>query len=195
MDRGGGSRFGKGRLGPSNYPFLEAVLSFHIDSLWKTAANRFYLIYSNSRRHLLLPGNIAGGLDRYECDREPGKIKGMSNHPLNLALRFFLELVLLFALGYWGWTQHSELARWLWTIGLPLVAAILWGTFRVPGDPGQAPVAVPGAIRLGLEALLFGAAVWAFYASGKGNWAAVFAAVVLIHYGLSYDRIIELLKR
>ena len=119
----------------------------------------------------------------------------MSNHPLNLALRFFLELFGLFALGYWGWTQHTGLVRILWTIGLPLVAAALWGTFRVNRDPGKSPVPIPGWARLLLEAVYFGAGTWALYAAGRGTWALVFAIVVLAHYLVSYDRIAWLVKQ
>ena len=118
----------------------------------------------------------------------------MANHPLNLALRFLLELVGLFAYGYWGWTQHTGLARWAWTLGLPVIAALAWGTFRVPGDPGNAPVAVAGWVRLLLEAIYFGGAVWALYAAGRGSWALAFALVVVIHYALSYDRVVWLLQ-
>ena len=85
----------------------------------------------------------------------------MSNNPLNLGLRFILELVMLYALGFWGWTRHAGFLRYLLTIGLPLLAAGLWGVFRVPEDAsanGKAPVPVPGwraacprvaAVRLG----------------------------------------------
>ncbi len=75
----------------------------------------------------------------------------MGSHSLNLALRFLLELAALGAMGYWGWTQHEGPVRWRWAIGLPLVAAVLWGTFAVPNDPsrsGQAPVPIPGILRL-----------------------------------------------
>jgi hypothetical protein len=119
----------------------------------------------------------------------------MANHPINLALRFILELVGLFALAYWGWTQHSGLARYAWAIGLPLIAAVLWGTFRVPGDPGDAPVAVPGWLRLLFELVYFAAGTWAFYSASRGNWGLIFAIVVLIHYAVSYDRIIWLLQQ
>jgi len=119
----------------------------------------------------------------------------MANHPLNLALRFLLELVALFAMGYWGWTQHSGFARFFWTIGLPLGAAVLWGTFRVPGHPGPAPVAVPGPVRLLLEAVVFGGGTWAFYAAGRENWALIFGAIVLLHYLASYDYVIQLLNK
>jgi hypothetical protein len=118
----------------------------------------------------------------------------MANHPVNLALRFVLELLALFSLGYWGWTQHAGLARLLWTIGLPLVAAVAWGTLRVPGHPGNAPMAVPGIIRLLLEAAFFGGATWALYATGRENWALIFGLIVLVHYVLSYDYVIELLR-
>lgn len=118
----------------------------------------------------------------------------MANHPMNLGLRFLLELLALFSLGYWGWTQHSGLARLLWTIGLPLVAAVAWGTLRVPGHPGAAPVAVPGIVRLLLEAAVFGGATWALYAAGRENWGLIYGVIVLAHYMLSYDYVMELLR-
>ncbi len=119
----------------------------------------------------------------------------MGKNPVNLALRFFLELFGLFALGYWGWTQHASWLRFLWTIGLPLIAAVLWGTFRVPDDPGKAPVAVPGFIRLFLEAVYFGGSVLALFASGQPVWGWIFGILIVIHYLLSYDRIAWMLKR
>lgn len=102
----------------------------------------------------------------------------MSNHPGNLALRFLLELFSV-----------------LFTIGLPVLAAALWGTFRVPDDPGKAPVAIPGYLRLLLEASYFNGAVGALYAAGRANWGLVFAFLVLIHYLLSYDRVVWLLRQ
>lgn len=119
----------------------------------------------------------------------------MGKNPLNLILRFLLELFGLFALGTWGWTQHAGFLRFVWAGGLPLVAAILWGTFRVPNDPGKAPVPVPGWVRLGLEAAYFGGAVLALFAADRPTWAWVFGLLVAAHYGLSYDRIAWMLKR
>ena len=119
----------------------------------------------------------------------------MSQHPLNLLLRFILELVGLWALGYWGWTQHASLARWLWTLGLPLLAAILWGIFRVDDDPGKAPMRVPGFVRLLLEVAYFGGATLALYAANRPTWAAILGVIILIHYALSWDRIVWLLRR
>ncbi len=121
----------------------------------------------------------------------------MSQNPINLGLRFILELVILYALGFWGWTQHEGALRYLLVIGLPLLAAVLWGTFRAPEDASanrKAPVPVPGWVRLLLEAFLFGAAIWAFFASGAATAGWVFGAVTLLHYLVSYDRIFWMLK-
>lgn len=119
----------------------------------------------------------------------------MSNHPFNLLVRFILELLALAALGLWGWTQHAGALRFVWALGLPLVAAVLWGIFRVPNDPHKAPVPVPGMARLLLEMLVFGSAVWAVYATGRTTLASVFGLVVLAHYVVSYDRVQWLMKQ
>ena len=86
----------------------------------------------------------------------------MGSHPINLAVRFLLEVVALGSMGLWGWTQHGGVGRWLWAIGLPLIAAIVWGTFAVPNDPsrsGEAPVVTSGILRLLIELLIFGIGV------------------------------------
>jgi len=122
----------------------------------------------------------------------------MATHPANLAARFLLELAALYALSYWGWTQHTGVVRWLWTVGLPLVAALLWYTFNVPDDSsrsGQAPIPVPGWLRLVLELALFAASTAALYAANRPAWAMVFLVIVVIHYALSYDRIQWLLAQ
>lgn len=118
----------------------------------------------------------------------------MSNAPANLALRFLLEIVALAAYAYWGWVQHEGAGRFLWAIGLPIVAAAAWGTFRVPGDPAEPPVAVPGIVRLLLEAVFFGAAALLLAAADQRTLAIIFGVVVLVHYGISYDRVLWLLR-
>ena len=122
----------------------------------------------------------------------------MSSNPLNLALRFILEIAALFALGYWGWTQHEGVWRFVWSIGLIVLAAVIWGTFAVPDDPsrsGNAPVPVPGFVRLAIELILFAAGTWAFIAAGQPLWGAALGILAVIHYALSYDRVIWLLKQ
>ena len=122
----------------------------------------------------------------------------MGSHPINLALRFLLEIAGLVSIGYWGWSQHDGLLRFALAMGAPLLAAILWATFAVPEDrsrSGKAPVPVPGPVRLVLELAFFGFAAWALYDAGKATLALVLAAIVVIHYALSYDRIAWLLRQ
>jgi hypothetical protein len=121
----------------------------------------------------------------------------VGQNPINLAVRFLLEIAALIAIGYWGWTQFDGLLRYLLTIGLPLLAATVWGTFRVPGDAsasGKAPVAVPGWLRLILELALFSFATWSLFQAGPSQMGLTFGVITLIHYILSYDRIGWLFK-
>ena len=116
----------------------------------------------------------------------------MGTHPLNLAVRFLLELSALCGLGLWGWRQGEDGWRIVFAVGIPLVAAALWGTFAVPGDPsrsGSAPVPVPGLLRLVLELGFFASATLALYELGFARLTATFAAAIVVHYLLAYDRV------
>jgi len=119
----------------------------------------------------------------------------MGSHPLNLAFRFLLELVALFAMGYWGWRIGDGWLRWLLMLGVPLLAAVLWGVFRVDNDPGRAPVRVPGVLRLVLELAYFAFAVWALRDAGAVAASWLLGGAVLLHYAISYDRILWLLRQ
>jgi hypothetical protein len=115
----------------------------------------------------------------------------MGSNPLNLALRFLLEIGALVAIGYWGFSEHTGIWRFLLGIGLPIIAAIAWGAFAVPGDPsrsGKAPVPVPGVLRLVLELSLFGLAAWALHSAGRPVFALILAGLTVFHYAISYDR-------
>lgn len=113
----------------------------------------------------------------------------MSKNPINLTLRFLLELAALYAMGYWAWTQNEGLWRVLLVVAVPIFAATIWGVFRVPGDPKDAPVAVPGWVRLCLEAAFFGSAIVLLIVADRSAMALVFAVLVIGHYITSYDRI------
>jgi len=112
----------------------------------------------------------------------------MNKNPINLAVRFLLEIAMLLALGYWGWHLGGSWQQYAAAIGLPVIAAALWGVFRIPNDPNPAPVAIPGMIRLLLEWGLFGSAVWALYDLGYTALSLVMAVIVIVHYLVSYDR-------
>jgi len=109
----------------------------------------------------------------------------------NLALHFLLELCALAALSYWGFqTGGGWLVKIVLGIGVPLLVAFAWGTFRVPDDPGRAPVSVPGPLRLLLELAVFSLAIVDLVAAGRSTLAWIFGLAVLINYALMYDRLV-----
>jgi len=116
----------------------------------------------------------------------------MGSNPLNLAARFILEMGGLVALGWWGWNQALGILRFVLALGVPILAAVLWGTFAVPDDPsrsGEARVPVPGIIRLLLELAFFGSATWSLFATGLTTLGWIYGIAVFIHYVISYDRV------
>ena len=72
-------------------------------------------------------------------------------------------------------------------VGLPLIAAVLWGVFRVDNDPNKAVVVIPGWLRLLLEWGLFALGVALMAATGDWLTALIFAALIVLHYALSLD--------
>jgi len=121
----------------------------------------------------------------------------MSQNPINLTVRFALEILGLIAYGAWGRAQFQGAMGITLMILIPLLAAAAWGTFNVKGDPsrsGKAPVQVPGALRLLLELTFFGLATWALFSLNE-TYGWLFGLITLGHYILSYDRIIWLLER
>ena len=119
----------------------------------------------------------------------------MGQNPANLVLRFLLEIAGLYCMGYWGWIRHEGFLRYLLAFALPLLAAVVWGTFRVPGDGGAPRIRVSGGVRLLIEIVFFGLATWALFDSGAATAAWIFGGLAVFHYLISYDRIGWLLKQ
>jgi hypothetical protein len=113
----------------------------------------------------------------------------MAQHPLTLAVRFGLEITALVAYGVWGWHAGEGALRLGLAVGLPLLAALLWGAVVAP----RAALAAPGWVVLTVEALIFGGAVWAT-ATRAPTLALVFAALVIAHEVAAYDRIVALIQ-
>ena len=116
----------------------------------------------------------------------------MGSHPINLAIRFLLEMAALVAVGIWGWKHSDGWLRYFLAIGIPIILAIIWGTFAVPNDPsrsGSAPIVTSGVIRLAIEFCIFAFATWSLYDMGLNKTSAAFGVIVVLHYIISYDRI------
>ena len=116
----------------------------------------------------------------------------MGSHPANLTLRFILELCALTAVGVWGWQQSESWLKFVFAFGLPIILAVIWGSFAVPNDPsrsGNAPIITPGYLRLIIELSIFWFAAWSLYNMGDVTLSFVLGGVVIAHYLISYDRI------
>jgi hypothetical protein len=96
----------------------------------------------------------------------------------NLAFRFLLELCLLAAVGYWGFSAAGPLiAKIALGIGLAILVAAVWGVFLSPRRSVQLPVTA----RLVMEVILFALAVAALAVTGQSALAATLAVAYAIN--------------
>ena len=100
----------------------------------------------------------------------------------NDGLRFFLELAALSSLAYWGFAEHDGVLQWLLGLGLPLIAATVWGTFVAP--KASRPTVDPP--RLLLELAVFGGGVVALWAADSHMLAFGFGVLVVLHLGFTF---------
>lgn len=112
---------------------------------------------------------------------------------LAAALRFVLELVGITALALAASRLAPGLVGLLAAAGTVIVVAGAWAAFRVPGDPGPAPVAVSGPARLALEAVVFALAAGSLALVAGPGAAVVFGVAVLVQYAWDRGRIRRLL--
>ena len=121
----------------------------------------------------------------------------MGSHPINLTIRFLLELSALVSTGLWGWKQSDGWLQFVLSIGIPIILAAIWGTFAVPNDPsrsGSAPIVTPGIIRFAIEIGVFAFAAWSLYDIDLNKLSLALGIIVILHYIVSYDRIIWLMS-
>lgn len=122
----------------------------------------------------------------------------MGSHPINLMIRFILEIIALLAVGFWGWKRFDGFLQFILGVGLPLAMTVIWGVFAVPEDPsrsGKARVPISGILRLILEFSFFTIAVWSLFDLGYDKLSYILGGLIIIHYLVSYDRISWLLSK
>lgn len=68
-----------------------------------------------------------------------------------LGARFLAELALLAGLAYAGWRLGDGAAVWVFAIGFPAIAAVIWATFISP----KARIRPPKVVRMTIEIDLF----------------------------------------
>lgn len=104
----------------------------------------------------------------------------------------------LVTLGVWGWGRGDGVLNYLLALIVPIIAAAIWGIFAVPDDPsrsGNAPISVPGLVRLVLELAFFASVIWALFAMRQPIWGWLFGVIVVVHYLVSYQRVSWLLRQ
>lgn len=93
-----------------------------------------------------------------------------------LVVRFVLELGMLAAFAYWGFTATDATAlNIVLGIAAPVLAAIVWGTFLAPRRRTDLPIPA----RVVIELVVFGLAAVALLAAGQPTWAIVVAVVAV----------------
>jgi uncharacterized protein DUF2568 len=100
--------------------------------------------------------------------------------PVNLALRFALELAALAAFATWGLHTAAGPARFALAAAAVLVAAAVWGRWMAPASRHQ--LADPA--RLLVEAAFFTAAGAALAVTGRGVLGAALTAVAVANAAL-----------
>ncbi|MGF6881692.1 hypothetical protein ABIA39_002382 [Nocardia sp. GAS34] len=102
----------------------------------------------------------------------------------NLAFAFGMELAALGALAWWGTrTGEGTAMKIALAVGIPVVAAVLWGLFAAP----EATYGIP-ALAVATKILVFGAASLALWQLDHRIMAVAFPIVVaanlaIIHFG------------
>ena len=97
---------------------------------------------------------------------------------LNLGVRFLLELCMLAAVAFWGFkTQNNWLLKILFGIGLPLLIAVLWGTFLAP----KATHRLSGVPFFALELILFSTGAFSLFANGTPTIGWVYTITLIIN--------------
>lgn len=101
----------------------------------------------------------------------------------NLGVRFLLELCALAALAVWGWQAVGQVVlQVLLAVGTPAVAATAWGLWVAP----RASHRLADPARLGVEGLVFAAAVAGLLAVGHAGWAVLLAAAYVVNVTLGF---------
>jgi Protein of unknown function (DUF2568) len=102
--------------------------------------------------------------------------------PANDVFRFLLEMAMLVGLAFAGFSLADGALGWVLGLGLPLLAATLWGMFMAPRSDRR--VADPA--QLAIEVLLFGGAAALLLAAGEAAFGVALGALAAIHLALTF---------
>ncbi len=98
---------------------------------------------------------------------------------VNLAFSFLLELLMLAAFAYWGWyTGSGTVVKIILAIGVPLVAATVWGIFLAPRSTRR----LTGLPYLIVAGAIFGLAALGLAAAEQPGWGLALALAFVINH-------------
>lgn len=120
-----------------------------------------------------------------------------SYHPLNLALRFGLEITALYVFATRTFAWYDAPLNWIAAVSAVVFASTVWAVFKVPGDRssnGKAVVPINGVVRFLLEFTFFFVAVFLLVLDKSYWFTGIFGFLIFFHYLISLDRFVWLLK-
>ena len=91
-------------------------------------------------------------------------------------VRFLLELFAFFSIGLWGFLAWPPLWNWLFGIGAPLFAIVLWGLFRSP----KAVFHLDAFGKALVEIVIMGSAALAWVVMGQWIVAVLFGILAVV---------------
>ncbi|CAN5290708.1 hypothetical protein BH09ACT6_BH09ACT6_13730 [soil metagenome] len=95
----------------------------------------------------------------------------------NDILRFLLELFAFFSIGLWGFLAWpAPLLNWVFGLGAPLFAIVLWGLFRSP----KAVIGLDPFGKALVEIVIMGSAALAWLVMGQWLVATIFGVVAVV---------------
>lgn len=115
-----------------------------------------------------------------------------AEHPLNLAVRFLLEVAAAIGIFRLGLHLADGILAGLLAIGMVAVGIAAWGLCNVPGDAsrsGSAPVPVPGLVRLAIEIAVFATGAVGWFLTGPRWFAWTYLLAAAVHHVVSVDRL------
>lgn len=118
----------------------------------------------------------------------------MNRAQASLALRGLLVLLALSGLVLVGLGVGPGIVGLAAAVLLPFGAAVIWGVFRVPHDPGEAVVPIPGPLRLVIEVGLFGGTALLLWLAGHPVFAGFLVVLTVAQYRLATERLQLLLS-
>ena len=87
---------------------------------------------------------------------------------INLGVAFLLELGVLAALGYWGFTVGpNTFLKFVLGLGAPALAIVVWAIFGAPKSSTQLQ-----GVAISLQAVFFGGARWRLSSLANAAWAS-----------------------